>query len=90
VSRPVRTCIGCRVRADKADLLRIVWNQGPCADPTQTAPGRGGYLHRDPGCLDQAIKRRSLSRALRLGDGGQAVDPMALRQAVEPLISPVA
>jgi len=44
-------------------------------DVAQLEPGRGAYLHRDPGCLDLAVRRRSVGRALRttLIDGGQFV-----------------
>ncbi|HLT60269.1 MAG TPA: YlxR family protein [Microlunatus sp.] len=66
MSEPVRTCIGCRVRAAKRDLLRVVWTGTAVgADDLQRAPGRGAYLHRDPRCLEQAIRRRAFGRALR-------------------------
>jgi predicted RNA-binding protein YlxR (DUF448 family) len=87
VSAPIRTCIGCRGRADKADLLRIVWGAeprrdadgGPVVDATQTAPGRGAYLHHSADCLQLAVKRRAAGRALRVA----GVDPAALTAAVE-------
>ncbi len=62
----MRTCIGCRGRADKSELLRLVWRHALVADPLQREPGRGAYLHRDPGCLDDAIRRRAAGRALRV------------------------
>jgi predicted RNA-binding protein YlxR (DUF448 family) len=31
----------------------------------RSRPGRGAWLHRDPACLDAAIKRRAFARALR-------------------------
>lgn len=74
VDRPVRTCVGCRGRSEKSLLLRLVGRPGTSevlADPDQTAPGRGAYLHRDPACLELAIRRRALGRALRL----PGVDP---------------
>jgi predicted RNA-binding protein YlxR (DUF448 family) len=42
-------------------------------DVRQTEPGRGAYLHRNPDCLDQAVRRRAVGRALRttLLDGEQ-------------------
>jgi predicted RNA-binding protein YlxR (DUF448 family) len=85
VPRPVRTCIGCRGQEDKAALLRIVWSgAGPLADPRQTAPGRGAYLHHSLDCLRLAVKRRSAGRALRV----TGVDPSALSAAVEPHLGP--
>jgi predicted RNA-binding protein YlxR (DUF448 family) len=59
-------CAGCRGRADKADLLRIVARDGVgMVDQDQTEPGRGVYLHPRRECLDRAIKRRSIGRSLR-------------------------
>ncbi len=85
VPLPARTCIGCRGQGEKATLLRIVWSAGgPVADPGQTAPGRGAYLHRSADCLRAAVKRRSAGRALRV----TGVDPAALTAAVEPHLGP--
>jgi predicted RNA-binding protein YlxR (DUF448 family) len=72
VSAPVRTCIGCRERTEKSELLRIVTRDGGIAiDHRQILPGRGAYLHPRPTCLEQALKRRSLGRALRSEIDGQ-------------------
>lgn len=88
VSNPVRTCVGCRGRADKHDLVRIVrWGDGLLADPSQTAPGRGAYLHPDQGCVESAIKRKALTRALRLA--GRGPDPAAVRAALAPHLATV-
>ncbi|HEU5487113.1 MAG TPA: YlxR family protein [Microlunatus sp.] len=84
---PVRTCVGCRGRAAKTELLRIVWQAGPVVDPQQRETGRGAYLHRRPECLELALKRRSLARALRLPPGGQ-LDGASLRRVVEPHLDP--
>ena len=73
---PVRTCAGCRQRAGKRELVRIVAREGVGAvDPTQTAPGRGVYLHPRQSCLDQAVRRRSMGRLLRTEiDGPQTAE----------------
>jgi predicted RNA-binding protein YlxR (DUF448 family) len=69
---PVRTCIGCRIREEKLRLLRIVARDGGVkVDYPQIEPGRGAYLHPRPECLEQALKRRSLGRALRSEIDGQ-------------------
>ena len=64
---PVRTCVGCRKEAGKRGLIRLV--RGPNGevqpDPTGRAAGRGAYLHRDAGCIEQARKRHALERALK-------------------------
>ncbi|MEU6601481.1 YlxR family protein [Streptomyces flaveolus] len=78
---PERTCVGCRERAAKTDLLRIVEIEGACApDPRGTLPGRGAYVHPALVCLDQAVRRRAFPRALRVPG---PLDTKALRRYVE-------
>ncbi|WP_329123660.1 YlxR family protein [Streptomyces sp. NBC_01465] len=64
---PERTCVGCRERAAKSDLLRIVAVEGTCVpDPRGTLPGRGAYLHPASVCLDLAVRRRAFLRAFKV------------------------
>lgn len=71
---PIRTCIGCRERATRSELLRVVIGSDAsgqpavCPDPRGTAPGRGAHLHPTTGCYDLAVRRRAFSRALRAGE----------------------
>lgn len=63
---PTRTCVGCRSTAPQNQLLRVVLSADLVVPDLQTRlPGRGAYLHRSPACIDRAIQRRSLPRALR-------------------------
>ena len=63
---PERTCVGCRQRTAKGDLLRIAVVGDECvADPRGTLPGRGAYLHLDMACYDLAVRRRAFPRAYR-------------------------
>jgi uncharacterized protein len=69
-ARPVRTCVGCRERTAKQDLLRVVAQDlghglEVVPDPAGRADGRGAYLHPTTVCLDQAVRRRVFTRALR-------------------------
>jgi len=72
---PVRTCIGCRERAAKSELLRVVAGSdahgAPAVvpDPTATMPGRGAHLHPTAACFELAVRRRAFARALRLERG---------------------
>ena len=55
----VRTCIGCRQRAAKSELLRVVAGDRGLAcevvpDPAGRAPGRGAHLHPTTECLELA------------------------------------
>ena len=63
---PVRTCVGCRGRSPKRDLLRVVAGEdGVVLDARKMLPGRGAYLHRDRSCVELAVKRGALARAVR-------------------------
>jgi predicted RNA-binding protein YlxR (DUF448 family) len=67
----VRTCIGCRQRAAKSELLRVVASdRGPgrevLPDPAGRAPGRGAHLHPTTECLELAVRRRAFPRALKV------------------------
>ena len=75
----MRTCIGCRGRSSKAELLRLVsGDSGVLVDERQVEPGRGAYLHRSTACLDLAVRRRAVARALRVPglDGGRLPELM--------------
>ncbi|HET6636732.1 MAG TPA: YlxR family protein [Streptomyces sp.] len=64
---PERTCVGCRERAAKTDLLRVVSDDGRCVpDLRGTLPGRGAYVHPVQTCVDLAVRRRAFQRALRV------------------------
>ncbi|MET9111842.1 YlxR family protein [Streptomyces zhihengii] len=78
---PERTCVGCRERAAKDDLLRIVVIGSECVpDDRGTLPGRGAYVHPAVVCLDQAVRRRAFPRALRVQG---PLDTAGLRRHVE-------
>ncbi|MDG4664988.1 YlxR family protein [Mycobacterium sp. 236(2023)] len=76
VGGPVRTCIGCRKRELAVELLRVVaadsghgsgnGSSTVIVDSARTLPGRGAWLHPDPGCLQAAVRRRAFGRALRI------------------------
>jgi predicted RNA-binding protein YlxR (DUF448 family) len=68
---PERTCVGCREVGDKSLLLRVRRSpDGEIAfDPSGTAPGRGAYVHPTAGCIEAAIRKGALAKALRTGIG---------------------
>jgi uncharacterized protein len=70
---PERMCVGCRARARKVELLRVALGADGAVrvDPTGSALGRGAYVHRDPACVDLALKRRAFAMALRRGLGAE-------------------
>ncbi|HEY9349354.1 MAG TPA: YlxR family protein [Acidothermales bacterium] len=64
---PVRTCVGCRGRVARTELLRtVVVEDRIVPDPAGRLPGRGASLHPVLGCLDLAERRRAFPRAFRL------------------------
>ena len=75
---PVRTCVGCRQRAPRSSLLRVVAEGDRLvADATASLPGRGAWLHPTVDCLEKSIVRRAFRRAL---PGAEANDPENLRR----------
>ncbi|WP_204041056.1 YlxR family protein [Acrocarpospora phusangensis] len=63
---PLRTCVGCRVRTAKSELLRLVVVEGVITPDLQgRLPGRGASLHPAVGCLELAERRRAFTRAFR-------------------------
>lgn len=66
-SGPRRTCAGCRKSLDRELLVRYVHSpQGEIVvDYRKKLPGRGVYTCFDRRCLENAVKRGQLSRALR-------------------------
>ncbi len=72
---PVRTCIGCRERAAKSELVRVTAGSDPDGRPAAvpdlaaTAPGRGAHLHPTTRCYDLAVRRKAFARALRVPAG---------------------
>ena len=65
-NHPIRTCIGCRIKRNKSELLRIVRTPGKDIkiDRHAIIEGRGAYLCFDVKCAQNAIKRRSIERQL--------------------------
>jgi predicted RNA-binding protein YlxR (DUF448 family) len=64
---PQRTCVACRTRRPKRELVRIVRTpEGEVAvDETGKRSGRGGYLCPTPSCWESALVKGRLDRALR-------------------------
>ena len=88
---PVRTCVGCRKRELAVELLRVVaasTGNGEYAvivDTARSLPGRGAWLHPVPQCVQQAIRRRAFSKALRIAG---SPDTSAVVEHVSALDSP--
>ena len=78
---PIRTCVGCGVRAPQADLIRLVAaGERLVLDARRRLPGRGAWLHREPACWGTFVQRRGPVRSLRSTPGREARE--ALRDAL--------
>ena len=75
--KPVRTCVGCKVRAAKSSLLRVVVDgNGIVPDPQARQSGRGAYVHPSVACFELAQRRKAFPRALRV-PGPLDIAPLA-------------
>ena len=63
---PIRTCVVCRDKRDKRQLVRIVRTSmsGVLVDPTGKRNGRGAYLCEKEQCWEKALNSRVLDQAL--------------------------
>ncbi|MAH10992.1 MAG: nucleic acid-binding protein [Acidimicrobiaceae bacterium] len=77
---PIRTCVGCRERLEQAELVRI--RATPDGLARGRGPGRGAYVCPDRACLDAAIARKAIGRALRTAADA---DDLARLQSLWPL-----
>lgn len=64
---PIRTCVACRKRASRDELLRVVLQDGRLiADDRAVLPGRGAWVHPTAQCLNRAVSRGVFPRALKV------------------------
>ena len=63
---PLRSCIACRRKLPKRELIRVVRTpEGTIEiDPKGKRSGRGAYLCHQPQCWEQALQPRRLGQAL--------------------------
>lgn len=59
-----RTCMGCNLKKDKKELIRLVFNKNGemFVDEIGKAEGRGAYICNDIKCLEKAIRTKRLER----------------------------
>ncbi len=65
--RGMRTCLGCRGRFLREDLVRVVCDpEGHLfVDRALKAPGRGAHVCYSAACIEEACKRKAFSRAFK-------------------------
>ena len=78
--KPVRTCVGCRQRDSRENLVRAVAENGVVrVDPAAQLPGRGVWFHGH--CSQLALDRKGFRKAL--GEASTAEFEAWHRQARE-------
>lgn len=60
--KETRTCMGCRKRDDKHNLIRLVVsnNNEVIIDVEQKIQARGAYICKNEECLNRVLKNKSL------------------------------
>ena len=83
-----RTCVGCRQRSQRAELLRIVSKSNVLAfDQLKNMPGRGAWIHPSSDCLELAIQRNALGRALKLTNRADSSGLVFTKEQAETMLA---
>lgn len=79
---PQRMCVGCQEMRGKKEMVRIVRTPTGeiVVDPTGKKSGRGAYVCPSTACLERAVKRKQIERALNSPVEPQVLE--ALRQKI--------
>jgi uncharacterized protein len=65
-NEPTRTCLGCRGRKAKRDMVRLVRaDGGTVVVDGGGGAGRGAYVCADSACLERALRGGRLSHAFK-------------------------
>lgn len=62
---PERTCIGCRQKRERENLIRLGVGDGVVRVAGRSVHGRSAYLCPDVRCLEQALHKKAFGRAFR-------------------------
>jgi predicted RNA-binding protein YlxR (DUF448 family) len=76
---PIRTCLGCRQRKPKQELLRVA--PGPAGLKARAEGGRGRYVCRDASCITRTLKRKDIGSLI-----GEPVTDEKLQAMVSSLL----
>lgn len=81
---PERTCVGCGRRRGQGEMVRFSSSLAGLRVHLERGEGRGAYCCPDIGCLERAVKRKALQKALG-GDLGP-LSVQQLREAIDQAI----
>ena len=66
MASPGRTCVSCRKKGVKGELVKLADTPaGVVIDYTEKLPGRGAYVCPEPACIEGGLKEAALSRAFK-------------------------
>ena len=73
---PIRTCIGCRGKFPKKDLLRFVRDttRNLQTDLTGKLLGRGAYVCQSQTCINITFRLQNINNHLRVNLSRQVID----------------
>ena len=67
MEKETRTCIACRKKAHKSELIRIVSiNNEPVIDETGKIDSRGIYICKNMECKAKLLKSKNISKILKI------------------------
>ena len=66
--QPERTCVACRLRGERDELVRVVVGpeQGLALDARAVKSGRGAWVHPTRACVATMVKRHAAERSLKI------------------------
>lgn len=75
---PQRMCLGCQLKKDKRELIRIVRTpEGEIViDPTGKKAGRGAYICNDLACLNKVMKSKRLEKSLEVSISAEVYEKL--------------
>ncbi len=84
---PIRTCIGCRGKFPKKDLLRFVRDAAGDlqTDSTSKLTGRGAYVCQSQACINVTFKSQKINTHLRSNLSRPVID--SFKQELLSLVS---
>ena len=63
----IRTCIACRAKKNKEELLRIVENNKVAIiDKSQKENTRGMYICNDKNCINKLLKAKDITKCIKI------------------------
>ncbi|HET7340179.1 MAG TPA: YlxR family protein [Methylomirabilota bacterium] len=85
---PTRTCLGCRRRRAKRELVRLVRRPDGTVAVDATGPGRGAYVCAEPACVERALKSGRLAHAFRAAcRPGEGLEERVLAAGPSPAVA---